>query len=236
MRKENRKRKRKGILHPTGPGGILAHMARGRACGPAGPAVRERRRGRRRSAGPPARERGGADGATRQQRVKGLDRGRSAANSAAVFRRRSGSLAGKGWRSTGGWSGSRWWGEFGKGAYGGRSTSQWRVPAAAKPLVRFPATTREAKWCLVIASVWRSFGHSLIEQRDAREGEGSSPEQGRGHDGACLNGSGRRAVRMAGVVWQRRGSSGPFYRRSGKGGGWGRRRAPASSPWVREWR
>jgi hypothetical protein len=39
---------------------------------------------------------------------------------------------------------------------------------------------REAKWCLVIASVWRSFGHSLIEQRDARVGEGGSPEQGRG--------------------------------------------------------
>jgi hypothetical protein len=27
------------------------------------------------------------------------------------------------------------------GAYGGRSTAQWRVPAAAKPPVRFPATT-----------------------------------------------------------------------------------------------
>jgi hypothetical protein len=104
------------------------------------------------------------------------------------------------------------------GAYGGRSTTQWRVPTAAKPPVRFPATTGEAKWCLVIASVWRSFGHSLIEQRDAREGEGSSPEQGREHGGACLNSSGRRAVGMAGVVWRRRGSSGPFYRRSGEGG------------------
>jgi hypothetical protein len=89
---------------------------------------------------------------------------------------------------------------------------------------------------VVIASVWRSFGHSLIEQRDAREGEGSSPEQGREHGGACLNSSGRRAVGIAGVVWRRRGSSGPFYRRSVEGGGWGRRRAPASSPWVQEWR
>jgi hypothetical protein len=26
---------------------------------------------------------------------------------------------------------------------------------------------------------------------------------------------------MAGVVWRRRCSSGPFYRRSGEGGGWG---------------
>jgi hypothetical protein len=59
------------------------------------------------------------------------------------------------------------------GAYGGRSTAQWRAPAAAKPPVRFPATIGEAKWCLVIASVWRSFSHSLIEQRDVREGEGA---------------------------------------------------------------
>jgi hypothetical protein len=107
------------------------------------------------------------------------------------------------------------------GAYGGRSTAQWRVPAAAKPPVRFPATIGEAKWCPVLVSVWRSFGHSLIEQRKAREGEGSSPEQGREHGGACLNGSGRRAVGMAGVVWRRRGSGGSFYRRSEEGGGWG---------------
>jgi hypothetical protein len=56
----------------------------------------------------------------------------------------------------------------------------WRPTHGAVAPVRFPATTGEAKWCLVIASVWRSFGHSLIEQRDAREGEGGSPEQGRG--------------------------------------------------------
>jgi hypothetical protein len=122
------------------------------------------------------------------------------------------------------------------GAYGGQSTTQWRVPAAVKPLVRFPATIGGAKWCRVIVSVWRSFSHSLIEKRKAREGEGSSPEQSREHGGACLNGSGRRAVWMAGVVWRRRGSGGSFYRRSGEGGGWGRRRAPASSPWGREWR
>jgi hypothetical protein len=80
----------------------------------------------------------------------------------------------------------------------------------------------------VIVSVWQSFGHSLIEQRKAREGEESSPEQGREHGGACLNSSGRRAVGMAGVVWRRRGSGGPFYRRSeegGDGGGGEHRRA-----------
>jgi hypothetical protein len=168
---------------------------------------------------------------------KGARPGRSAASSAVVLRRRSGPLAGKGWRSTGGWSGSRWWGVFGlRGPMAVGPRRSGGCPRRRMPPVRFPATTGEAKWCLVIASVWRSFGHSLIEQRDAREGEGSSPEQGRGHGGARLNGSGRRAVRMAGVVWRRRCSSGPFYRRSGEGRGWGRRRAPASSPWVREWR
>jgi hypothetical protein len=115
------------------------------------------------------------------------------------------------------------------GAYGGRSTAQWRVPTAAKPPVRFPATIGEARWCPVLVSVWWSFDHSLIEQRKAREGEGSSPEQGREHGGACLNGSGRRAVRMAGVVWRRRGSGGgPFIGargREGDGGDGEHRRA-----------
>jgi hypothetical protein len=214
----------------------LAHMARGhgrgRACGSAGPAARERRR----SAGPPARERGGLTALLGNGGVRG--------STGAGRRRTPRRFSAVGpvlWRGSGGEARA---GEVGHGGganlacggYGGRSTAQWRVLAAAKPPVRFPATTGETKWCLVIASVWRSFGHSLIEQRDAREGEGSSPEQGREHGGACLNSSGRRAVGMAGVVWRRRGSSGPFYRRSGEGGGWGRRRAPASSPWVREWR
>jgi hypothetical protein len=60
--KRNRKRKRERILQLIGPGeGISAHSARGRgrACGPVGPAARKRRRGRRRSAGLPVRERGG---------------------------------------------------------------------------------------------------------------------------------------------------------------------------------
>jgi hypothetical protein len=47
---ENEKKKREGILQMTGPGeGISAHSARargrGRACGLAGPAARERQRG-----------------------------------------------------------------------------------------------------------------------------------------------------------------------------------------------
>jgi hypothetical protein len=59
--------------------------------------------GRRRSAGPPSRERERADGVDGNGGGgKGLDRGRSAASSAAVLRHRSGSSAGKWWRSTGG--------------------------------------------------------------------------------------------------------------------------------------
>ena len=59
------------------------------------------------------------------------------------------------------------------GAYGGRSTAQWRMPATVKPPVRFPATIEWGKWRVVNVRV-------LIEQRDVREGEGGSPEQGRG--------------------------------------------------------
>jgi hypothetical protein len=63
------------------------------------------------------------------------------------------------------------------GAYGGRSTAQWRVSAAAKPPVRLPSTIGGGEVCLVTVRVWRSFEPSLIGQRITREGEGSSPEQ-----------------------------------------------------------
>jgi hypothetical protein len=53
----------------------------------------------------------------------------------------------------------------------------------------------------VIVRVWRSFEHSLIGQRIAREGEGSSLERRREHGGASSIGSGKKAVEMAGAVW-----------------------------------
>ena len=62
-------------------------------------------------------------------------------------------------------------------AYGGRSAARWRVPAAVMPPVRLSATIGGKKWCPVTVRVWRSFEHSLIGQRIAREGEGSSPER-----------------------------------------------------------
>jgi hypothetical protein len=63
------------------------------------------------------------------------------------------------------------------GAYGGRSAARWRVPAAVMPPVRSPATIAWGKWRPVTVRVWRSSWHNLIEQKIAREGEGSSPER-----------------------------------------------------------
>jgi hypothetical protein len=60
---------------------------------------------------------------------------------------------------------------------------------------------RGGKWRPVIVRVWRSFEHSLIGQRIAREGEGSSLERRREHGGASSIGSGKKAVEMAGAVW-----------------------------------
>jgi hypothetical protein len=118
MRKENRKKKKKRDSPSNRAGGEFwptwrAGAGAGALCSPNGPAARERRRGQRRSAGPPARERGGGLTALLVTEGKGARPGWSAASSAAVLHRRSGPLAGKGWRSTGGWSGSRWWGKFG---------------------------------------------------------------------------------------------------------------------------
>jgi hypothetical protein len=86
-------------------------------------------------------------------------------------------------------------------AYGGRSAARWRVPAAVMPPVGLPATIEGEKWRPTTVRVWRSFGHSLIGQRIAREGEGSSPERRREHGGASSIGSGKKAVEMAGAVW-----------------------------------
>jgi hypothetical protein len=63
------------------------------------------------------------------------------------------------------------------------------------------ATIEGKKWRPVTVRVWRSFWHSLIGQRIAREGEGSSPERRREHDGASSIGSGKEAVEVAGAVW-----------------------------------
>jgi hypothetical protein len=63
------------------------------------------------------------------------------------------------------------------GAYGGRSTARWQVPAAVMPPVRLPTTIEWEKWRPMTVRVWRSFWHSLIGQRIARGGKGSSPER-----------------------------------------------------------
>jgi hypothetical protein len=86
-------------------------------------------------------------------------------------------------------------------AYGGLSAARWRVPAAVMPPVRSPATIGGEKWRPVTVRVWRSFNHSLIGQRIAREGEGSSPERRRERGGASSVGSGKKAVEVAGAVW-----------------------------------
>jgi hypothetical protein len=87
------------------------------------------------------------------------------------------------------------------GAYGGWSVARWRVPAAAKPPVSFPAIIEWGKWRVVNVEVWRSSWHDLIERKIAREGEGSSPGQGRQHGGASSIGAGKtEEVVGAGVV------------------------------------
>jgi hypothetical protein len=105
MGTRNGKRKRKRNFQLAGSGGISAHpgaSARARrACGPAGPAVRGDGGGRRRGAGPHAREREGLTALTATE-GGGSTGVRPATSPAAVLRRGSGSSAGKWWRSMGG--------------------------------------------------------------------------------------------------------------------------------------
>jgi hypothetical protein len=106
------------------------------------------------------------------------------------------------------------------GAYGGRFAAWWRVPAAAKPPVRFPAIIEWGKWRVMIVRVWRSSWHNLIERKIAREGEGSSPGQGRQHGDASSIGAGES--RGGGRSWcgEDGARAGPFIgARGGRGMG-----------------
>jgi hypothetical protein len=86
-------------------------------------------------------------------------------------------------------------------AYGGRSVARWRVSVAVMSPVRLPTTIEGEKWRPVTVRVWRSFEHSLIGQKIAREGEGSSLERRGRHGGASSIGSGKKAVEMAEAMW-----------------------------------
>jgi hypothetical protein len=70
------KEKEKGFPFPVGRGGgFSAHLGAGEAGGPAGPAVRGRRRGTARRRGPTSQGRGGANGVGDNGGGEGLDRG-----------------------------------------------------------------------------------------------------------------------------------------------------------------
>jgi hypothetical protein len=181
--KEKRKEKEKGFSSQLGRGGggISAQVAQaragGRAFGPLGPAARgdggetALRRG-------PARQRGGGTTLTARREGWELDRspvgGEPRGGSPLSVRFCGGETVAKHGRLMGVTGVGR---ILPAGAYGGRSAARRRVPAAVLPPVRLPATIEGEKWRPVIVGVWRSFWHSLIGQRIAREGEGSSPER-----------------------------------------------------------
>jgi hypothetical protein len=198
------KRKRKRNFQLAGPGGILAHHARARAGAclrPSWPSCAGDGGGRRRGAGPHAREREGLTALT-ARRKGGLDRGpaggESRGGSPPWVRFFGGEAVAKHGRVKGVTGVGRIWPV---GAYGGRSAARWQVPATVMPPVRLPTTIEGEKWRPVIVRVWRSFEHSLIGQRIAREWEGSSSERRGEHGGASSIGSGKKAVEMAGAVW-----------------------------------
>jgi hypothetical protein len=179
--KKKREKKKETGFPASWAGGISAQQARARAggCafGPVGPAARGDDRGRRRGAGPHAREREGRTALT-AWRKGGLDRGPAGGES------RGGSpswvwfFGGEAVAKHGRVKGVTGVGRIlPAGAYGGRSTARWQVPAAVMPPVRLSATIEGDKWRPATVRVWRSFGHRLIGQRVAREGEGSSPER-----------------------------------------------------------
>ena len=176
------KRKREGIFQPAGPGGfwpswrkraragaLSAHLAQPRGATAGGTALR---------CGPARQREGGGndvngtEGGARARPgpVGGEPRG----GSPPSIRFCGGETVAKHGRLMGVTGVGR---SSPAGAYGGRSAARWRVPAAVMPPVRLPAIIEGEKWRPVTVRVWWSFWHSLIGQRIAREGEGSSPER-----------------------------------------------------------
>jgi hypothetical protein len=182
MGKRNGKRKREGILQPTGPGGIIGPTgasASGRArFRPTWPSRAGRRWGNDAATRARTPERGGGDG------VNGTEGGARARPGPVGGELRGGSppsvrfCDGEAVAEHGRLMGVTGGGRISPaGAHGGRSAARWRVPAAVKPPVRFPATIEWGKWRVVNVRVWRSSWHNLIERKIAREGEGSSPKR-----------------------------------------------------------
>jgi hypothetical protein len=113
----------------------------GRAFGPVGPAARGDGGGRRRGAGPHAREREGRTALTARRKGGKLDRGpaggESGGGSPPWVRFFDGEVVAKHGRVKGVTGVGR---ILPAGAYGGLSAARWRVPAAVMPPVRSPTT------------------------------------------------------------------------------------------------
>ena len=146
-KKKREKEKENEFSSQLGRGGFLAQQAParagGRAFGPPGPATRGDGGGNGAAARARTLERGG-----KENGVNGTEGGARARPGPVGGELRGGSPPSV--RFSGGEGVAKhgrleWVTMVGRiwpaGAYGGRSTAQWRVPAAAKPPVRFPATT-----------------------------------------------------------------------------------------------
>jgi hypothetical protein len=182
-KKKREKEKEKEFSSQLGRGGFLAQQAParagGRAFGPPGPATRGDGGGNGAAARARTLERGG-----KENGVNDTEGGARARPGPVGGELRGGSppsvrfCDGEAVAEHGRFMGITGVGRIlPAGVYGGQSAARWRVPAAVKPPVRFPATIEWGKWCVVNVRVWRSSWHNLIERKIAREGEGSSPER-----------------------------------------------------------
>jgi hypothetical protein len=219
MGKRNGKRKRKGFSYLLGRGGGF-RPTRARARQAAGDGDVAWAHTSVREGGLTVRS--GDGGGWRTGR---LDRRRCPRRFSAVgpvLRRRSGGEArvvvgglGGGVNST---SGGPGWPVHGAAA----------VFAAVRSPARQPSAIGGGERCLAIVSVWRSSNTKVIRPKVTREARTELTEVTGEHGGASSIGLGEKWRRWAGLVWRKRSSGGPFYRRpggGGKGGDGERRRA-----------
>jgi hypothetical protein len=90
-----------------------------------------------------------------------------------------------------------------------------QVLAAVRSPTRQPSAKGGGERCLAIVSVWRSSSTKLIRPKATREGRTKLTRVTGRRGGASSIGLGEEWRRWTGLVWRKRSSGGPFYRRPG---------------------
>jgi hypothetical protein len=216
--KKKWEKKKKRVFLLVGPGGGGFWPTRARACArgrgrrPSRPISDGNSGGRRRGAGPYVSEGRRFNDAEQRRRGGGVDR----SSTAGEIPRRFSAVGPVLWRGSGGEA------RVGIGDHeGGVNLTGgglgWPVHSAVRSPARQPSAIGGGDMCVAIVSEWQSSSTKLIRPKSTREGRTKLTGVKGGCGDASSIGLGKVWRRWPGLVWRKRSSGGPFYRRPGGG-------------------